>query len=182
MHFLFTLADVGIDLGLAPQVERDRAVDLFQCRRIRFYRLCLPRRRKYGDDSAEFPVTHPLPPFHFNYLTPRLLTLRAAKAAAASAGSAEPPSDRSHFPSRRRPRPSLSPGIPKAHRPLGLAWCELLPRLRRAHLPRRRSLRPQRLAPPRPVLRRSPRPPPRRPTIPECPQTGRRNPYPRPSL
>src|ERR1035438_10555983 len=30
MHFLFTLADVGVDLSLAPQVERDRAVDLFQ--------------------------------------------------------------------------------------------------------------------------------------------------------
>ena len=30
MHFLFTLADVGIDLSLAPQVECDHAVDLFQ--------------------------------------------------------------------------------------------------------------------------------------------------------
>src|ERR1017187_1339815 len=30
MHFLFTLADVCIDLSLAPQVECDHAVDLFQ--------------------------------------------------------------------------------------------------------------------------------------------------------
>jgi hypothetical protein len=30
MHFLFTLADICIDLSLVPQVESDRAVDLFQ--------------------------------------------------------------------------------------------------------------------------------------------------------
>src|ERR1035438_1996154 len=30
MHFLFTLADVGVNLSLAPQVECDCAVDLFQ--------------------------------------------------------------------------------------------------------------------------------------------------------
>ena len=34
-------------------------------------------------------------------------------------------------------RLNLSPGIRKAHRPPGIAWCELQPRPRRVHLPLR---------------------------------------------